>query len=628
MKYAYKAITVIWIVVIFAAVGAIPASATRVASTDQIIPTWDMRWAGPGERGTIHEGLSKDLSWTTVTGDEVLPDKPERVTAAWIRLEVPQLYDEIPAIYFQNIYGKHITIYKDNMIMYESYRPYSYELNKVLLPIQQKDSGKELYIWMDSRQDKVGISGKVVVGDHRELMGDLIWEDILDIVLGGAFILIATVLAFCSFFLFRPNLLLWISLCIVVLSVGVLIVTYSPFLFTFYREGGKLYLQLFDISLYMLSPALALFFEQILDDKRYIRWARIWLTGYSLFCMVFMVINLSSGDRYYDSYFVVSVLLLGVQLIALLLLLFSSVIRLALKGSKEATIMSMGFACFCFSSVGELLLYYVRQGQYEFFLWKWGVVGFILSLITILGRRLTEKHRQVVQYSRELEMFNNELQRSEKMDIISDLAASVAHEVRNPLQVTRGFLQLISGQEKGKNKGYLDIALGELDRASSIITDFLTFAKPEPDHVKTLQLLEEFRHIEAIISPMANLQGDRIYLDIPSGLNVRGNSSKLKQAFINIIKNSIEALDEEGQINIWAYQEGKEVVIHIRDNGEGMDSQTLSRLGEPYFSNKTKGTGLGMMVTFRIIEAMGGSISFTSSKGVGTEAVVRFPSAG
>jgi signal transduction histidine kinase len=74
--------------------------------------------------------------------------------------------------------------------------------------------------------------------------------------------------------------------------------------------------------------------------------------------------------------------------------------------------------------------------------------------------------------------------------------------------------------------------------------------------------------------------------------------------------------------------ENGEAVIHIRDNGEGMDAQTLSRLGEPYFSNKTKGTGLGMMVTFRIIETMNGKISFTSAKGVGTEATIRFPVAG
>ena len=94
-----------------------------------------------------------------------------------------------------------------------------------------------------------------------------------------------------------------------------------------------------------------------------------------------------------------------------------------------------------------------------------------------------------------------------------------------------------------------------------------------------------------------------------------GNSSKLKQAMINIVKNSIEALDGEGVIRIWAYAKGEEVVIHIKDDGIGMDAADLERLGEAYFSNKSKGTGLGLMVTFRIIEAMQGTIHFVSEKG-------------
>jgi len=170
------------------------------------------------------------------------------------------------------------------------------------------------------------------------------------------------------------------------------------------------------------------------------------------------------------------------------------------------------------------------------------------------------------------------------------------------------------------------MALEELDRASAIITDFLTFAKPEGGKVTTLNVLEEFIHIEGILIPLANLQGGKITVHIPKNLYVRGNSSKFKQAFINIIKNSIEALRGEGDIQIWSYEENDDVVIHIKDNGEGMDEEVLARLGEPYFSNKTKGTGLGLMVTFRIIEVMNGQIHFTSKKGAGTEVVIRFPS--
>ena len=167
-------------------------------------------------------------------------------------------------------------------------------------------------------------------------------------------------------------------------------------------------------------------------------------------------------------------------------------------------------------------------------------------------------------------MFNNELQRSEKMEIISELAASVAHEVRNPLQVTRGFMRLLAQNTKQAEKEYFGLALKELDRASGIITDFLTFAKPELENETKLNVYEELKHVKAS-SPLANLSGGSIELDNAKELFMTGNSSKLKQAMINIVKNSIEALDGEGVIRIWAYAKGEEVVIHIKDDGIGMD---------------------------------------------------------
>ncbi|MFB5674240.1 ATP-binding protein [Paenibacillus terreus] len=627
MKYIPRIAAVFWILLVVAAAAGSPASAAMPVSNVQTITKWDMLWDGVPEEGSIPEPPPDKEEWEPVGSNEMAGNKPPGSSSAWIRMVLPQLAAETPAILLENIYGKHVIIYKDGIIVYESFQSYNYEQNKILLPLDREDSGKRLYIWADSRLERLGISGGVIVGEQRDLLGIMIRKDVFDIILGSSFILIALTLAICSIFLYKPNRSVMLSLSAVILSVGLLIVIYPPFLFTFYREYAELYLLLFDMALFLLPPSLALFFEQILGKILYIRRFRKWLTFYSIACFVLMIVNWLTMDRYYQLYYWISVILFGLQLMVLLILLMVASLKRAWKGDRDAIILSVGCACFAALSVSELLWFYIRQGHYNLFLWKWGVVGFVISLASILARRLAENHRQVVQYSQELEMFNNELQRSEKMEIISDLAASVAHEVRNPLQVTRGFLQLISGKEEGKNKDYLQIALEELDRASNIITDFLTFAKPEFEHTKVLHIDEEFRHIEGIISPMANLQGGKITMDIPEGLATKGNSSKFKQAFINIIKNSIEALGDEGQIHIRAYRSGDEVYIHIRDNGEGMDAQTLTRLGEPYFSNKTKGTGLGMMVTFRIIEAMDGRITFTSAKGIGTEATVRFPAA-
>ncbi len=430
----------------------------------------------------------------------------------------------------------------------------------------------------------------------------------------------------CTFFLGKFHTGLWISLCIVMGSIGTMIITYSQFLYTFYQVYGNLYSVLFDLAMLMGMPALCYFFEQIIGPGRYGIFTKLrkFQFIYSIVAVVALMIDFISGGQWDMLYSLLVQNVIGFVLVILLSILMIGTISKALQRSREALLLATGFGTFALISVAELLWYYQRNGTYHLIWWKWSMVAFIISLIAILGSRFAEKHTKVLEYSKELELFNNELQRSEKMEIISELAASVAHEVRNPLQVTRGFLQLMTEQEDNKNKGYVRIALEELDRASGIITDFLTFAKPEFDHIVSLNIADEFDHIEGILVPMANLEGGKITTDIPPNLWIRGNSSKFKQAFINIIKNSIEALQGEGQIDIWAYAQDGIIKVHVRDNGEGMDEEALVRLGEPYFSNKIKGTGLGMMVTFRIVEAMHGQISFTSTKGVGTEAVVSF----
>jgi signal transduction histidine kinase len=172
------------------------------------------------------------------------------------------------------------------------------------------------------------------------------------------------------------------------------------------------------------------------------------------------------------------------------------------------------------------------------------------------------------------------------------------------------------------------MAIDELDRATTIITDFLTFAKPEMDkNVSVMNMQQELMAIETIIGPMAVLSGTSLQVSLPHKLHIVGNPSKFKQAIMNMVKNSIEALEshENGIVNISLYEESGKAVIRIIDNGEGMEEEQIAKLGEPYYSTKTKGTGLGLMVTFRIIEVMGGTLQFRSEKGKGTEALIRFP---
>ncbi|GAB6991594.1 sensor histidine kinase [Paenibacillus pini] len=605
-----------------------PSRTAPDESIATVIISKKFKWEEKGDRGGGLERVNSTNGWKELVSNQPLPPKRSDVNSVWYQIRVPALPWSSSAMYIERVYGQHITLYIDNRKVYEISRNFMYDTNKVLLPLSKQDSGKIVSVHIEAVRDRIGIDRNIMAGDYQMMLKLYEKANLEDVILGSSYVFIAFIMIICGFFLNRIQLVSWITLSIIIMSIGVLILTYSPFLYSLDEDKGESLLLMYDVALFTLLPSMTLFFEKTVNigNIRFIRNFRRFQIVFSVGILIFMFVNKMFDNRYFDAYYFVSVKVLGLVMIMQLILIVGSTMIYALRGNKDAAIFATGFAIFAIVSGGEMVWYYIQKENYEMFWWKWGVFAFVISLIIILGRKFAHNHEQIVVYSRELEIFSNELQRAEKMEIISELAASVAHEVRNPLQVTRGFLQLLQEKSKDKEKEYLTLALEELGRASNIITDFLTFAKPEIEQVTLLNISKEFRHIEGILIPLANFQGGKMTTDIPNDLWIRGNSSKFKQAFINMIKNSIEALNGDGQIHIWAYSKNDEVYIHIQDTGEGMNESDLARLGEPYFSNKNKGTGLGLMVTFRIIEAMHGQVVFTSEKDNGTEAVVRFPS--
>lgn len=590
------------------------------------VPNWQVRWDVQSPVAASPAQVNNSSDWVDIKQLGRLT-KPKDALTAWFRATLPENQWNYPALLLDQVEGQDVWAFVDEKIIFESQRDYMYTKHRLLLPVQQEDMGKTLYIRIETPEDFVGIKGGLIIGEYEDLRGDFILRDLGDFVMGSTFLFVAIIMFFSCFFLPRQSRSTWLSLSMVIGSSGIILITYSPFLYTLYEQYGSVWVTLFDISLFILLPALIFYFQKIYGPGPFglIRYMRNFQFVYSAFCFLFLIVNQLNGDQFHKAYYLFSTLILGIILILQMLLLVGTTITYVAKGNQDAYIFSIGVSVQAAAVVGDLLTFYIKNGNHHFFLWKWGVLGFIISLIIMLGQRFVRSHEKVVKYSKELELFNNELQRSEKMEIISELAASVAHEVRNPLQVTRGFMQLLGERSSPDEQEYLNLALKELDRASGIITDFLTFAKPELEQVTKLNLPEELRHVTGILLPLANIGGGTISLEVPKTIHILGNSSKLKQAMINLVKNSIEALDGEGTVKIWAYTDKQQAVIHVRDNGIGMDMNELSRLGEPYFSNKTKGTGLGLMVTFRIIEAMKGRIHFTSQKGIGTEVVISIP---
>lgn len=234
---------------------------------------------------------------------------------------------------------------------------------------------------------------------------------------------------------------------------------------------------------------------------------------------------------------------------------------------------------------------------------------------------------RVVEDIRQHELLQRKLIRNEKLEAVSHLASSISHEVRNPLTTSRGFMQLLSEQDVPVHcKEYIKISIEEIDRAAGIIQDYLTFAKPSPEKVEILQTKDELKRAMDVMQPLANMNNVEVQSVLMEG-SIKAERSRLQQCLVNLMKNAIEAMPNGGLLSVYSNViDDKTVVIRIRDTGIGMDANQLSRLGEPYFSTKEiKGTGLGMMVVYRIIESMNGFIEVESEVGKGTCFTITLP---
>lgn len=219
------------------------------------------------------------------------------------------------------------------------------------------------------------------------------------------------------------------------------------------------------------------------------------------------------------------------------------------------------------------------------------------------------------------------LRRSEKLSAVGQLAAGVAHEIRNPLTTLRGFVQL--QQKQGSlPQAYLPIMLSELDRINYIVSELLIFAKPQADRFRLAQAADIVRDIVLLLESQANMNQIRIEIGCEENLPlIRCETNQLKQVFLNLLKNGMEAMPEGGVMRVEAGAEpdGRELTLRFIDQGVGIAEENLARLCEPFYSTKENGNGLGLMVSQQIIANHKGTMRFKSRLGHGTCVEIRLP---
>lgn len=214
---------------------------------------------------------------------------------------------------------------------------------------------------------------------------------------------------------------------------------------------------------------------------------------------------------------------------------------------------------------------------------------------------------------------------AEKMNVVAQLAAGIAHEIRNPLTSLKGFLQLF---KEGfiPDEHILTIIENELERINTISGEFLTLAKPYNLNFSPLDLLELLQNVIDLFETDASSKAIKIMIEHANEkIMVNGNAKELRKMFVNLIKNAIEAMPNGGKVQINIEIKDSFVYISIQDNGIGMTEEQLKRLGEPFFTMKETGTGLGMMITFKIIQNHHGEIHVDSKVNKGTTFTVKLP---
>ncbi|MGG4490813.1 ATP-binding protein [Metabacillus idriensis] len=213
----------------------------------------------------------------------------------------------------------------------------------------------------------------------------------------------------------------------------------------------------------------------------------------------------------------------------------------------------------------------------------------------------------------------------DKLTTIGQMAAAIAHEIRNPITTVRGFIQYIQQDTKDENlRKFSPLILDELDRTNKIITDYLQLAKPHHHELTKIEIDGVLEDIIVLLKPLGSYSNVTLTYDSEEKSSVYGDIALLKQSLMNVIKNGIEAMENGGDIQITKktnYVNGT-VSIVIKDAGKGMTEEELQHLGLPFYTTKSKGTGLGSMITNRLIREMKGTVEYESEIGKGTTVTI------
>ena len=268
------------------------------------------------------------------------------------------------------------------------------------------------------------------------------------------------------------------------------------------------------------------------------------------------------------------------------------------------------------------------------------VVGAIASLILICQASIFISHSitrpirrmshtdEIGQLAVTFEGLLKNMDNYTKMEYTSRMAATLAHEIKNPIAGIRSGIQLLKGRAvKDGDKMLCDSMIHEIDRVTALIMNLLTLSIRRESLKTEVSVTGVLKEIGMIYAKGPDSRRASLLVEAEEGLRASLNENEFRQIIHNLISNSLKALvpDREGQIKLMAAAQEKEVLVTVRDNGKGMTEEEVSKALEPFYTKSINGTGLGLSIVSRLVESNGGTMEIVSKSGVGTDVVLRFP---
>lgn len=240
-------------------------------------------------------------------------------------------------------------------------------------------------------------------------------------------------------------------------------------------------------------------------------------------------------------------------------------------------------------------------------------MDYLVNLISVVAGKVEEQLMLQESFSRS----------TGDVKSLEEVMRTFIHEIKNPLTNIRAFMQL--QQIKSGKKAEFDKMILEVDRISEMIQNFRYFSIDKDFFFTRINLAELLTNLRETLKDMFDLKGWQLILNLEDDCYVMGNENKLKQVFINVIKNAYEAIDEDGVVEIWLENGDKECIVKIIDNGEGICADEMELIFQPFYTTKSSGYGLGLSVCREVVERHKGEIRIYSEKSVGTTVTIALP---